>query len=221
MNSFGLNEMLDNIIGSKLEDEVYTVLPGIVEDIDLLPTEQCETVRPTLNTVFNPDIVIESPVIYRVPVVFPGGGGGFLTFPIQVGDPILLLFAKNSIDDWLLTDGKSTLTPKRPRSFNLSDAIAIPGLSTTSNNATPNATDVELKFKTLSLKLEAGGDITVANASHSLKLKANGDVLHSSGAKITAAGDFVTALGISLDLHTHVGSPTAPTGSISNTGVPL
>lgn len=66
------------------------------------------------------------PVITNVPVVFPGGGGMRITFPVRAGDTVLLVFSDRSIDSWLAQGGEAT--PEDERRHHLSDAIAIPGL---------------------------------------------------------------------------------------------
>lgn len=64
--------------------------------------------------------------VLNVPVVFPGSGGFRLTFPIQRGDTVLLVFCDQSLDIWLNRGGE--VDPEDPRRHHLSDAIAIPGL---------------------------------------------------------------------------------------------
>lgn len=223
MSDFGLNEIIERVISGRLEREVFTALPGIVIDNSGLNKNQSIVVRPAINKVYNADIILESPLLFKVPVVFPAGGGGSLTFPIKNGDTVLLVFSKRNIDDWLVTDGKEVVTPSRNRVFSLSDAIAIPGLFTEINNTNPSADDVELKFKNMSVKLEADtGDMTLSPAEgKSLKIQPSGEVLHHSGAKITDDGDFVTSDGVSLRDHLHDGSETAPSGPISETGAPI
>jgi hypothetical protein len=66
------------------------------------------------------------PVITNVPMCFPSSGGYGMTFPVAVGDMVLLMFADRSIDG-LLANG-SNVDPGEGRSHHLSDAIAIPGM---------------------------------------------------------------------------------------------
>jgi len=244
MQSFGLNETLENIISGRLEEEIFTALPGIVIDNSKLASEQSIIVRPAINKVYNPDLVFESPLIFKVPVVFPAAGGGMLSFPIQNGDTVLLIFSKRSIDDWLLSDGTKPVTPSRNRVFSLSDAVAIPGLFPIANNMSPDPENVELKLLTQdrktvlsSVKLKPSGAVTIdaksditatsdegevsvaTTGGKSLTLKQSGEVLHHSGAKITDDGDFVTASGISLDDHIHSQPNTTANATVQgNTG---
>lgn len=71
------------------------------------------------------------PVIPDVPVAFPRGGEGsgsfFLTWPLEPGDLVHLVFSERSLDIWLDGDG-SEVDPVDFTMHNLSDAVAYPGL---------------------------------------------------------------------------------------------
>lgn len=68
------------------------------------------------------------PVIYSCPLIFPGSGGFVVTFPVSVGDQVLLIFTDRALDQWL---GKGGLVDPGidPRRHHLTDAIAIAGLN--------------------------------------------------------------------------------------------
>jgi hypothetical protein len=70
--------------------------------------------------------VISIPVVTNVPVIWPGAGGMRVTFPIAVGDMVLLVFSDRSLDVWLAQGGE--VDPQDARKHALSDAVAIPGL---------------------------------------------------------------------------------------------
>lgn len=72
------------------------------------------------------DVVVEPPVIPNVPVVFPGGGGFVVQFPIDVGDTVLVVFCADPTDKWLQSG--AVVDPDEQRRFSLVDAFAIPGL---------------------------------------------------------------------------------------------
>lgn len=75
---------------------------------------------------------IEYPLLGDVPVVIMGGGGTYISHPIQAGDQCLLLFCDYMIDNWWVTgEAKPSIVPRK---HDLSDAIAVVGL-----NATPKA----------------------------------------------------------------------------------
>lgn len=213
-----LNNAINSTIASYIRQGVYTAIPAVVLDVGSLASQQTVTVQPLIDRVYSDDVVQKPSQVFNVPVMFPSAGGGLLSFPIAVGDTVLVVYSMRSMEEWLEGAG-SNVTPNDNRHHHATDAIAIPGLYTKSSHLSPNTTDVELKFNDLHVVLEKGsGDITLSNPSYSLKLKSSGDVLHSSGAKITAGGDMITAAGISLDNHVHPQGPDSDGNTQVNTG---
>lgn len=66
------------------------------------------------------------PIVQNVPVMFPGSGSNRLTFPIAVGDTMLLVFADGSLDKWLARGGE--VDPEDDRHFDITDAVAFPSI---------------------------------------------------------------------------------------------
>ncbi len=103
-------------------------LPGTVQRYDA--ATQLADVKPQIKGTFEDEDGTVSqhslPVITNVPVVFPGGGGFRVTFPVRAGDTVLLVFADRSLDAWL-SEGHET-GPDDMRRHALSDAVCIPGL---------------------------------------------------------------------------------------------
>jgi hypothetical protein len=79
------------------------------------------------------------PELQGVPVAFPGGGGMRITWPLAVGDSVLLVFASSSIARWKATGREGD--PGDDRRQDLNDAIAIPGLHDFAHVPTPAPTD--------------------------------------------------------------------------------
>lgn len=65
------------------------------------------------------------PVLCDVPVLFPRAGGFFLSFPIQAGDFVQLIFNEASIEAWLTDKAPGALCSQR---FSLEGAVALPGV---------------------------------------------------------------------------------------------
>jgi hypothetical protein len=63
--------------------------------------------------------------LVNVPVVFPGGGGFALTFPLKAGDEALVVFSSRCIDYWWVSGKISQQAELRMHS--LSDGFAIVG----------------------------------------------------------------------------------------------
>ena len=65
------------------------------------------------------------PRLDEVPVVFPYSGTKGITFPLEDGDPCLLVFSQRSIDDWVTLKLEAPVTDSRLHDIN--DAFCIPG----------------------------------------------------------------------------------------------
>lgn len=69
---------------------------------------------------------VNLPVLTDCPVLFPGGGGYLMTFPLVEGDEVLLVFASRCIDSWWQNGG---VQPQADlRMHDLSDGFCLPGL---------------------------------------------------------------------------------------------
>lgn len=103
---------------------VHTALPGRVESYD--HTGPSIEAKPLIKKLYRDGVELSLPVIVSVPVVFMRTARFKFTFPLEQGDGVLLIFAERSIDNWL-SRGEE-VAPQVSRKFDLSDAIAIPGL---------------------------------------------------------------------------------------------
>lgn len=109
---------------------VWAALPGIVQSYNA--SEQTADIQPAVMNGYTDEAGNRAPetlpVIPRVPVVFPGAGSYSITWPLAVGDTVLLVFSSRSIDTYLSQGG--VVDPRDDRRHSLSDAVAIPGLRT-------------------------------------------------------------------------------------------
>lgn len=179
------SDIVLRLVSQFADDHVNTSMPAKVTGVDRLGTDQTIDVMPMINDSFNDGTNVEFPPIYDVPLIFPSAGGGLLSFPIAVGDTVLLIFSQKSLDEWMESRsfGNTGFTPADKRRYALNDAIAVAGLYTKHTNLTPNTKDVELKFKDLHLLLTASGDIQLNNgpAGSSAVLASSGEVKLSNG----------------------------------------
>lgn len=106
---------------------LHKAMPGIVESYD--PATQTADVKPQVKELIidedGNEALYELPVIPKVPVAHPRGGGYFVAFPLARGDQVLLVISDRSLDRWK-TDG-GDVDPGDPRQHDLADAIAYPG----------------------------------------------------------------------------------------------
>lgn len=229
---------LNKFIENKLDDYVYTSLPAEVINVSELESNQIIDVTISINRPYSDGTALIGATITDVPVMFPSAGNGLLSFPIKVGDHVLLVFSKRDMSNWLVSEDGAQTSPETFRRFNITDAIAIPGLYTFQNNLNPDSENVQLKLldgnKELlsSITMKPSGDMDVdvkenltitvgkeariQNDSGYFLLKESGEV-EINGARITTGGDVITASGISLDNHVHPitggSSAPGPTGS--------
>ncbi len=136
---------------------VHTAMPGIIKAYD--PVTNKATIQPALNKNFTSGPQ-PMPVLENVPIMFPIG----VVFPINIDDYVLLVFSERSMDLWLSVGGQ--VTPTDPRKFDLSDAIAIPGLmpftQTYPNN---NNQDYVISFAGSYVTIKANGDVIIKTAN--------------------------------------------------------
>jgi hypothetical protein len=185
----------------RLTDQLYTSLPATVtkyntskQSVDVsIDIRQPKTLSreemPTMG-------------LTEVPIIFPSGGGGILSFPIKTGDKVLLCFSMMSLDKWK-EKGAGVCGDSRMHSN--SDAVAIAGLFNLSSNLDPNADDVELKAFGSTVTLLSSGDIQLKPAGKTIvdsDLDVTGDINCSK--TVTGATDCVGG-GKSLKGHKHGG----------------
>lgn len=107
--------------------QLWTAIPGIVQSFDA--AAMTVSVQPAIQGVRrNQDgstSLLTPPLLLDCPVVFPGGGGYTLTFPINQGDEALVIFASRCIDAWWQSSGVQAQVEMRMH--DLSDGFAIIG----------------------------------------------------------------------------------------------
>lgn len=131
-----LEEALADVFDD-LKGEIHTALPARVERYNL--ASQTIDAKPTVR-----HEGASLPVIPNVPVAFPRGGEGYLTFPIAPGDFVFLVCSEVSLDQWRAKAGAET-EPGDPRLHSLTGAVAFPCLYPSSRAlADAHATAVRL-----------------------------------------------------------------------------
>ena len=168
-------------------------------------------------------------------VVFPGGGGFALTFPVAAGDECLVVFASRCIDAWWQSGGVGE--PMEPRMHDLSDGFALVGVRSQPHRLSPAVhtgnTQLRADDGSAYVEITPGGAVTAVGPS-SVTVRSGGSItldaprivikgllsMQSQGGGATTAtlagslnatGD-VTASNISLNSHTHPGDSGGTTG---------
>src|ERR1017187_3935962 len=123
-----LADVVSRAIQQALKD-TYVSCPATIQDYD--PTTQTASVQPCLAKTFvDADGTVTSkqqPIINHVPILFPGGGGFRIMWPLQSGDTVTLIMSDQSMDIWKSAGGIN-VDPLDERTHAISDAVAIPAL---------------------------------------------------------------------------------------------
>lgn len=188
-----LRELLDRSSQYYARQNISTAIPAVIIEMPRFAEQQVITVRPLIERVFEDGTSLECADVYDVPVVFPTGGGGILTFPLIIGDTVLLVYSMRSLDEWLDGGGEKQ-TPKDNRHFNRTDAIAIPGIYTRSTTPKPSTTDVELRFKDGRLIMQPDNTVVLKNGATTITLSPDGttNIDNTSASVLLATGGAVT-----------------------------
>lgn len=194
--------------------QMWTAIPGIVKGVNL--TEMTLTVQPSIQgTIELEDGTqqnVNYPLLIHVPIVFPSAGGFTITFPIAVGDEVLVIFSSRCIDSWWQSGGVGL--PMEMRMHDLSDGFAIPGPRSQPRVVTGiSSTNLQIRndANTAHVEITPAGAINIVTAS-TVAVQGN---LTVSGT-IVATGE-ITGNGIDLSGHKHTGV----TSGGSNTGGPI
>jgi len=172
--------------------DVNTAIPGTVVSYD--PKGNRAVVRPSLPKRLADGTELAPPTIAEVPILWPAASGGAIfTMPIKPGDGVMLIFSQRSLEGWL---GGSNDAPDDPRRFDLSDAVALPGLRASGISADPDAVVLALDGSTV--RLEPGGVMSIETTT----LKVKGNIELTGG--MTATADIVAG-SVSLKSHVHTG----------------
>lgn len=135
---------------------VHTSLPGRIETYDF--SKQRATVKPLIKKKFLDETILELPILTNVPVVFPRTKQSGITFPLERGDGVLLIFSERSLERWKASGRE--VEPGDPRKFDLSDGIAIPGLfSFADANLATNNKDLEIHHNGFKIVIKEDGKV--------------------------------------------------------------
>lgn len=180
----------DKIVNSLLMG-VHTCLPALVTSFNA--AEQTVSVQPANKRLYtNEDEAELLPTIEDVPVVFMGNNIFRIVFDLLPGDAVLLICAERSIEKFLNTGAISD--PDSGRKFDLSDAIAIPGL---------------IPLTQIFIPPVQSGELSIRNKTNTVYLKLTATGVEGFNIKDTTLGP---GLSVGLPTHTHPvsGAATGP-----------
>jgi hypothetical protein len=149
-------DFLDDAIDYHLSN-VHTCLPAAIEEYK----DGFATVIPLIKLRTKAGNVYDLPKIYRVPVLFQRTDKVAISFPLVKGDTVTLIFSERSLDVWL--DNGGNVDPKDTRKFDLTDAIAIPGLYAAGKGQELSMNDLTIRFNDSTIVIKENGKIEIGN----------------------------------------------------------
>lgn len=174
-------EALGKLINARLS-RVFTALPGIVQNVNA--AKMTVDVKVAITGLFtDPDgqkSDLDSAMCTDVPLVFPGGGGAFLEFPVATNDEVLLVFSCRSMDNWF-GSGNVQKQSEPGRMHNLSDAFAIAGIRSLPRAKTLDANVVRIRNDANSAYIEFSPTAGTVNIHAPGGITLNGVTVDSSG----------------------------------------
>jgi hypothetical protein len=153
------------------------------------------------------------PLLVDVPVVYPHGGGTTITWPLEPGDEVLVVFSDMCIDAWWQSGGIGVQPDIRRH--DLSDGMAFPGpFSQPKISGSPIKTD-SLNINTnKKIYITGGGEISIKSTSP-VRIDGSSDV-YINGIAISAWKADYDQFKAKYNSHTHSGVQSGG----SNTGGP-
>lgn len=175
-NTPTMAKVLQDHIKGVLKD-IHTCMPAEVQSYDT--TTNSVDVQPNFKRTYTDGDTVDLPIIRSVPVAFPRAGTAGITFPIKRGDSVLLIFSERSLDKWKNTGG--TITPDDPRTHDLSDAIAIPGIYPQSNPLPIDPDNLVVRNLTAKATFEPSGNVTIEGGISKIAMDKTGKIAIGNG----------------------------------------
>jgi len=166
MNNPTLQEAIMAAVKSTISG-IHTAIPGIIESYDYTTCKA--EVKPSIKRQYVDGSVLSMPIIVNVPVIWPRTKNGSITFPLERGDSILIIFSERSLENWL-SKGHD-VTPGDRRKFDISDAIAIPGLFSFDEPVKTTSNDkFEIHYNDSSITINSSGQVNINNGNLTIDL---------------------------------------------------
>ena len=143
-------------------EEIQTAHPGKI--VEYNPTTQEADIELTVIRNYVDGTVIDLPILTSVPVIQYRTSTSIIKLPVNIGDRVLVIFSKSSMDSFLATGSKAEYSSGKQ--FLLSDGVAIPGLFPFSEpNITGNPDDLEIINHDQKITVKKNGDIEIGSSN--------------------------------------------------------
>jgi len=173
MNNVSFSEALQRVVNTFLFENFNTAIPAIVEKQD---GPYRVVVTPAINHKYPDGTILNHNPIANVPLVMSRTKNAVIRLPkLQSGDGVLLIFSQKALDTWLSSDNTKQVSADDPRRFDLTDAIAIPGLFPF-DIETPSPVDeesLEIIHNGAIISIDKNDKITMSNSDCTIEIDSN------------------------------------------------
>lgn len=150
----------DTALMAEIMKNVNCARPGVIDSYDPVKQTVIVQVAQLKVTSILPDgtrILDSFAPLAQLPVIFPGGGGFTLTFPIAKGDECLVLFNDRDLSAWKTTGAGQA--PASPRLHDLTDGFALVGIRSFPRAlSAPSTTSTQLRSDDGATYIEIAAD---------------------------------------------------------------
>ena len=167
--------------------ELHTCLPA--EVISFNAAEQTADLQISIKRKIGSELVL-LPVLKSVPIRYQRSSTYSITFPLEVGDHVMVIFCERSIDTWLEQGGIKE--PSDIRKHDLSDAFATP-MMYPKPDVIPDFNSDDLEIKT-----NSGNAKIIVKASGEVHIETDSDTKITSGSLIAIEAPTITATATAL-----------------------
>lgn len=203
------------------QTQIWTSMPGLITAVDF--SKMTCSVQPAIQGIVQDqngnDQNINLPLLVDVPIVFPSAGGFIITFPIKIGDEVLVSFSARCIDSWWQNGGIGI--PLEIRMHDLSDGFAIPGPKSLPNVISGiSSTNLQIRNSagTSFIEISSTGKISIVSPS---EIDVTAPLVKVTGA-LTVTGALVAAtLATAGTGSATIGGSIIVTGEVTAEGIPL
>lgn len=145
----------------KFKNSLNTVIPAEIVAVNLEEDYITSVDVDIVNFQFykSDKVKIKRPTIYNVPLLFPSSSAGTVSYPVKVGDSVLLLFCQEDIDNFL--QGNPAGVPNTFRKFSLTDAVALPCFQKSASGVKAHKDDFQITFNDFRLSVTPSGELSI------------------------------------------------------------
>jgi len=216
MNPDRFTTTLGDLVTSKLAD-VHTSVPARLTSVNYGTGRG--SAQPLVKSAIGTTKSISYPELLDIPIIVPSGNGGKskLTFPLQAGDTVLVVFSERDPSNFLSGNNGDNLSEPAQRTYlGLYPIAIIPCLSAGNSSTEIHNENIILQNDRGKITIYPDGQITLENSGGKIDLGSDGTI-NLNGLKISPSGQLTLVDGSVVDKHTHGGvesggSSTAPLG---------